>query len=125
MGQLHIKPGVDFGPNGLAPAGQRILFTLMTLVAGYPFDLTITSARDGVHSGPGDPHYSGEALDIRSHDLTEAQKVFVLHDLQMELYREPRRFYVFLEGAGTPSEHYHVQRRNGTSYTTADLIARL
>ncbi len=37
-------------------------------------DLTITSGTDGAHSGPGDPHYHGEAYDVRSHDLDDVTK---------------------------------------------------
>lgn len=121
MGALLVKPGVDFGTY-LAPAGARILEVLKALVAGYDFDLTITSARDGAHSGPSDPHHFGEAFDIRSQDLPGVQKARVLADLQAALYRVDRRFYAFLEDPGTPNEHIHAQRRSGQSYDILDYL---
>lgn len=124
MGKLHVKAGVDFG-KALGAGGARILAALKSLVPAYGFDLTITSARDGVHSGPEDPHYAGNALDIRSNDLNPAQKALVLADLQSALYRSPRRFYCFLEHPGQPGEHFHCQTRNGTTYSVEDDIADL
>ncbi len=121
---LRVKDGVDFGTS-LAPGGARILEALKKLASGYNFDITITSARDGVHSGPDDPHHSGEAFDLRAHDLTPPQISRLLGDIRMALYREPRRFYAFLEAPGTPNEHIHVQRRAGTTYSTLDYLQNL
>lgn len=122
MGKLLVKDGVDFGTS-LAPAGAQIIDTLKQLVAFYDFNVTITSARDGVHSGPGDPHHSGEAFDLRVNDLTPAQAARLLDDLKAGLYRPVRRFYAFHEAAGTPDAHIHVQRRAGTVYSVADYLA--
>ena len=121
MGQLLIKPGVDFG-TVLAPAGARILEVLKRLTAGYPFDVTITSARDGAHSGPGDPHHSGQAFDLRTNTLTDDQKATLLTDLRETLYKTPRKFWVDLEAPGQPHEHIHVQRRKGVTYTVQDYL---
>lgn len=121
MGTLHVKYGVVFTPQ-LPPAGARILEVLKQSVANYTFDVTITSAADGEHSGPADPHHTGEAFDLRVHGLTEAQKSLLLHDLQAGLYREPRQFYAVLEAPETPNEHIHVQRRNGITYTMLDYL---
>ena len=121
MGTIRIKPGVVFTPQ-LPPAGARILEVLKRLVNSYMFDVTITSAADGEHSGPFDPHHTGEAFDLRVHGLTEAQKSLLLHDLQAGLYREPRQFYAFLEASETPNMHIHVQRRNGVAYTMLDYL---
>lgn len=123
MGKILVKEGVDFG-SALAPAGARILDVLKRLAPTYDFDITITSARDGVHSGPADPHHSGEAFDIRSNGLSAGQTARLLHDLQSALtLGTPRRFYVLYEAAGTPNAHLHIQRRAGTSYTVADYLA--
>ena len=122
MGILRIKPGVVFTPQ-LSPAGARILEVLKRLVANYSFDVTITSAADGVHSGPADPHHTGEAFDLRTHDLSEVQKSLLLNDLQAGLYRDPRQFFAFLEAPGTPNEHIHCQRRNGVAYTMLDYLS--
>lgn len=124
MGRLLIKPGVDFG-TVLAPAGARILDRLKRIVSSYPFDVTITSARDGVHSGPGDPHHTGEAFDLRTHGLTHEQKAQIIRDLKESLYKTPRRFYVVLEYPGQDNEHVHVQRRRGTTYAVLDYLHNL
>lgn len=124
MGKILVKPGVDFGAS-LAPAGAQILDLVKRLVATYDFDITITSARDGEHSGPTDPHKSGEAFDLRTNSLSSGQKARLLNDLQTGLYREPRRFYAFLEAPGTADEHIHVQRRNATTYGVLDYLAGL
>ena len=121
MGRLLSKPGVDFG-TVLAPAGAQILDTLKRLVVDYPFDVVITSARDGAHSGLGDPHHSGEAFDLRTNILTGEQKVMLLTDLRRLLYKTPRKFYAFLEAPGAPHEHVHVQRRKGVTYTVDDYL---
>lgn len=122
MGKLLLKPGVELGTS-LAPAGARILEVLKSNVASYAFDVTITSARDGEHSGSGDPHHSGEAFDIRTHDLTDLQKNLVLADLKVGLYKGAMpHFFAFLEAIDTPNEHLHVQRRRGTTYTMLDYL---
>lgn len=121
MAQILIKDGVDFGTD-LAPAGARILDELKRIVAGYDFDVTITSARDGVHSGPADPHHSGEAFDFRTHGLTPEQRGRLLNDLQAALYRDPRRFFAFIEAPGTDNEHIHIQRKAGTTYSVLDYL---
>ncbi len=108
--------------DSLAFAGARILEVLKHLAGDYPFSLVITSARDGVHSGPHDPHHTGEAFDIRTHHLTPEQKRRVITDLQAELYREPRLFFVQIEGRGTANEHIHCQRRKGHTYTIEDYL---
>lgn len=122
MARLLVKPGVDFGTS-LAPAGARILEVVKALVAGYDFDITITSARDGVHSGPDDPHHSGEAFDFRTHDLTMPQVQQFLTDLRTALYKPVRSFYAFYEAEGTPNAHIHCQRRNGITYGILDYLA--
>lgn len=123
MGKILVKPGVDFGKE-LAPAGARILDALKQLVKPYDYNITITSAREGDHSGPTDPHKLGEAFDIRTKDLTDLQKNRLLSDLKTVLYTSPMpRFFAFLEAPGTPNEHLHVQRRKGTAYNIFDYLS--
>lgn len=119
MGKLLIKKGVDFGPE-LAPAGARILEILKTIVAGYSHNIVITSARDGIHSGPNDPHLKGEAFDLRTNTLQSAQKLRLIGDLQIRL---GARFFVFLEAPNTLNEHIHCQRKRHTIYTVQDYLA--
>lgn len=114
---LKIKTGVILG---CAPAGVRIIEALKTVSKTLGMDLTITSGADGVHSGPKDPHYSYQAYDIRTHDLTEVVKRQLLALLLQEL---GPKFSGFIESAGTPNEHLHVQRLYGTIYTMTDFVS--
>lgn len=118
---IVVKPGVIFAPCHPA-GGMRILEVLKTIAPGLDFDICITSATDGVHSGPDDPHHKGNAFDLRTHGLTPAQKGVLLDLLQKNLYKNPRKFYAFLESPGTGNEHIHVQVRNGVVYTFDDYL---
>ncbi len=118
MGALKIKPGVQFAT--IAPAGARILEVLRVVARTSPHDITITSGTDGAHSGPGDPHHSGEAYDLRVRDLTEWQAQVLIGRLAGLLGAS---FYVLHESPGTPNAHIHIQRRRGTSYSAEDYFA--
>jgi hypothetical protein len=109
MGVVRVKPGVEF--TVIAPGGFEILAALVLLAKHFDHDFTITSACDGEHSGPDDPHHRGEAYDIRTHDIVD--KSDVLNALREAL---GPRFYCFLEDPGTPNEHIHAQVKKGTVY---------
>lgn len=111
MGCTYFKSGVLF--TVIAPGGFRILSAIDQTAALLDLDLVITSACDGTHSGPTDPHHRGEAYDVRSHDLEPDVKDKVLATLIKILGPE---FYVFLESPGTDNEHFHGQVRKGTTY---------
>ncbi len=113
---IKVKPGVTWV---FAPALFRMLEAMRFVSTALDVDLTVTSAADGLHSGPLDPHYNGNAIDIRSHDLTTEQKRAVLAGLKAEL---GPRFYVFLEAPNTSNEHFHAQRTRGTVYTMMDYL---
>lgn len=113
--RIELKPGVVIEP--LAPAGARILEVLKAL--DLPFPVTITSGRDGEHSGPADPHHKGEALDLRTNDLSAFSKASLLEGLHRGL---GSRFFAYIESQGLPSEHLHCQRRRGTIYTLEDYL---
>lgn len=125
-GALYVKAGVSF--DVIAPAGFRILSALDTVARALDLSLTITSACDGVHSGPNDPHKLGCAYDVRSKSLFETDKARVLDLLLRELgdhLETPKpvsigyaitRFYAQLEHPGTDIEHLHVQLRHGQRY---------
>lgn len=116
----------------LAPAGGRILGALDVMARRLQHNLTVTCA-DKEH-GPTDPHTSGEAFDVRTHDLADDTKAALLHELMIELSDNPStdvpkpivsvpltnlattRFYAQIENHGQPDEHLHVQRRNNTVY---------
>jgi hypothetical protein len=127
IGVLRVKPGVSFAV--IAPAGFRILAALDTVARKLGQDLTISSACDGEHSGPTDPHKAGHAYDVRTHDLPASLK----HDLPLLVLRElrepdealpipvsiglaSRRFYAQLEHPGEPGEHIHIQLRTGQTF---------
>lgn len=109
---IRVKDGVQF--TVIAPGGFRILEALSGVARHMGLDLTITSACDGEHSGPDDPHHRGEAYDIRTHDMTVDQKPLVLNAIQV--YLPTASFFAFIESPGTDNEHIHVQVRKGTTY---------
>lgn len=115
---VNVKPGVEF--TVIAPGGYMILQAIKDASKSLKLDLTITSGTDGVHSGPLDPHHTGEAYDIRSHDFDPQTKAQVLNAIMGDL--EMGRFYGFLEGMGGADEHIHVQRARSTVFTAEDLL---
>lgn len=119
MARVLVKSGVAF--TVIAPAGVCILQALKAAARALDRDLTITSACEGEHSGPDDPHHRGCAYDIRSHDIDPAMRAKVLDTIMSGLARD--RFYGFLEARGTSNEHYHVQLRKGASFTIEDFLA--
>lgn len=110
MSVVRTKPGVEF--TVIAPGGFEMLAAIVATATALGTDLTITSACDGEHSGPNDPHHRGEAYDIRTHDLADPS--MALQELQSNL--DLTHFYAFLEAAGTENEHIHVQVKKGTTY---------
>lgn len=110
---VRVKDGVEF--RVIAPAGFRILRAIDEAAETLGHDITITSACDGEHSGPDDPHHKGEAYDIRTHDIPD--KHMLLSVIQQVLGQE--HFFAFIEAENTPNEHIHCQRRKGTIYPPA------
>ena len=109
---LFAKSGVLFAV--IAPGGFRILSALEQASEKLGIDLVITSACDGVHSGPDDPHYKGEAYDARSHDFDEEQKDKILAAVMLILGWD--YFFGQLESPGSPNEHFHYQVKKGATY---------
>jgi hypothetical protein len=118
VGRLLTKATVEYGP-GFGFGGARILDVAKQIITPLDFDVTITSSRDGEHSGPDDPHHSGNAFDFRTHDLIGARKTLWLSKLRTRL---GDRFTILLENEGLPNEHCHVQPRKGTVYTALDYL---
>jgi hypothetical protein len=112
IGVLRIKEGADI--SNPSPGGFRILSALDQVVAAWLKDATLTSGRDGEHSGPTDPHHNGSAYDVRSQDFNQVDKTQFLNDVMKILGFE--RFYGFLESPETPNEHFHFQVKKGTTY---------
>jgi hypothetical protein len=116
---VKVKPGVEF--TVIAPAGYLILDSLKKAAKKLCVDLTISSACDGAHSGPGDPHHTGNAYDVRSHDFEDGRKDFVLAVIMAPLGTD--WFFGFLEAPGTDNEHWHIQRKKGTVMGIGDFLA--
>ena len=126
MNCLKVKSGVLF--TSIAPAGFRILGALEHCARIIGHDLTITSACDGIHSGPTDPHYRGMAYDVRTSDLPDPTKDALLKMLLEELcdHQETpqpvgigfatRQWYGQIEHRNQVGEHLHIQLRNGHTY---------
>jgi hypothetical protein len=119
VGVVHIKDGVTFDSDGygnkgsLAPGGIRILSAVEQAADSLNFDVIVTSARDGKHSGPDDPHPKGNALDIHCKGLSEEWKTALLDRIMHYL---GYRFFGFIEAKGTDNEHIHVQVTKGTVF---------
>lgn len=127
-GQLQVAPGVAFAV--IAPAGFRLLAACEYVARLRGQVLVVTAGTNGQHAGPDDPHYRGCAYDLRSHDLPNlASKQALLQALMEDLLDDPREslepvdgglattlFWGWLEDAGTPNEHVHLQLRNGREY---------
>lgn len=110
---VRVKDGVQF--TVIAAGGFRILSAIDQVADKFGIDLTITSACDGEHSGPGDPHHRGEAYDVRTHDFPpDVSKQTIVTAIMILLGFEC--FYGFLEDAGTENEHAHFQVRKGSVY---------
>lgn len=65
----------------------------------------ITSARDSKHAERS-KHYSGQAIDIRTKDLSHDVKHRLEEALKEELGKD---YFVDLEAEGLPHEHIHIQ----------------
>lgn len=109
---VHTKDDARF--TVISPAGFHILAAIDQIAQWDNLTVTITSGTDGVHPAGGinDPHYLGEAYDIRTHDLPDKQDF--LEKLQQTL---GERFYAFIEFPGEDAEHIHVQLKNGATFT--------
>ena len=112
MNCVYVKDGVLF--SVIAPGGFRILSAIDSAASNLGLNLVITSACDGEHSGPDDPHHRGEAYDVRSHEFSPEQKDKVLATIMQTLGWSC--FYGFLESPGTDNEHFHFQVKKGTVY---------
>lgn len=111
IGVVRVKPGVRF--DVIKEAGFWILGAIQSVARKRGIVLRITSGTDGTHSGPTDPHKLGEAYDVGSQEHGD-QKHDILADIILELGTE--HFFCFLEDEGTANEHFHCQRKKGTTF---------
>jgi len=111
MNCVRFKSDVTIVPS---PGGARIISALDQATQKLGVDLIVTAGSNGQHSGPNDPHYRGDAYDVRSHDFDAILKEKVIA-VVMDLLGYDC-FYGFIEAAGTDNEHYHIQVKKGTVY---------
>lgn len=133
MGVLRTKDSVRF--DMISPAGFRMLGELERIARSLKYDLVITSACDGEHSGPNDSHHKGSAFDVRTKTMTADQKqdflqrlLTVLRDADDTIQKvsigyATRLFYAQLEDVGGENEHLHLQLRAGRVYPPTPVNA--
>jgi hypothetical protein len=114
---IQTKDGVRFHDpilNALQVASELL---------GFP--LVITSGIDGAHSGSNDPHHLGRAYDIRTYNWPQHENIHSPNDvlgLIMRCFNDgplekkdgglvSANYFGWLENAGQPGEHLHVQVR--------------
>jgi hypothetical protein len=100
---MRLKRGVRL--DELKP--QTVLACLIAepILKSHGVELVVTAGSDGTHKA-NSKHYSGEAFDIRSHDLDPKLRVPVVEDLKAALGWD---FDVILEDFGGPNEHIHIE----------------
>lgn len=125
-GCVRVKASVSF--DTIAPGGFRILGAIEAVARSLAIDIVITSACDGLHSGPNDPHHLGNAYDLRSKTFGQAMKDDILWLLLLDLCEHSETlqpvsigyattlFYAQIENRGEDGEHIHVQVRNAKAY---------
>ena len=129
-GRVTVKAGVSF--TTIAPAGFRLLAAIERTARTLGIVVVITSACDGAHSGPADPHHRGCAYDLRTHGLTPPQTAALLEGIlgdcrdadegaALPVAGIPHslataRFFGFLERPNTDDAHLHIQLRQGRGY---------
>lgn len=96
---MTIKPGVSVAK--LSVHGLLILVVAQSLKP----HVRLTSGDDGHHM-LGSKHYTGDAVDLGSHEFPPAEKHAFVADLQRSLGAD---FDVILEHEGTSNEHIHVE----------------
>jgi hypothetical protein len=72
---------------------------------GLEQDMFITSGDDSKHM-VGSKHYSGNALDIRTHHLSNMTKNILIKEIRRRLESD---YTVIFEDMGKPNEHCHIQ----------------
>ena len=90
---------------GLTPQITVALIVASSIAQEMQRDLVVTSANDSKHMA-GSKHYSGEALDFRTHDWAKDAKESFVNRLRAAL---GPNFDVIQEDMGGPNEHCHVE----------------
>ena len=95
---LSLKQGVSV--SDLQPQIVLGLLVANSVFSRYAKSVVVTSGSDGQHMA-GSLHYSGNAVDLRSHDLLPQTLNRIVLDLRSALGRD---FDVFIE-----SDHIHLE----------------
>lgn len=95
---MHIKPGASI--RGIQSEIIIGLMAIEPIFLSYGSELTITAGTDGKHK-EGSLHYKGLAVDIRSRDLQEGDRIRVLEEGKSALGDE----FDFISEA----DHFHLE----------------
>lgn len=82
-----------------------VAFYNAAMSLGLTMDHLVTSGNDGVHM-PTSKHYSNEALDFRTHQLTSPEKSSLVLAIKARLGRD---YDCVLEDLNGPNEHLHIE----------------
>lgn len=121
-----VYPGTaDF--STLAPAGIRILAALDNAARVLGIDLTITCASEG--HPPGDPHSTGEAMDVRVRGFSTVVTLKLVLFLQQVLgplftvlletplaFVDPDLAKIQTVNPQASGPHIHIQRKKDTTW---------
>jgi hypothetical protein len=113
MPDLHCTDDARLGILNLATLKMLTTLSLLELPAGVDV-VVITAGTNGVHSGPADPHYRGDALDLRTHTFPTRDSKFAYAARLNQILGD--NFYAFVEDPDSPNEHIHVQVAKGHVY---------
>lgn len=120
MGVVRCLPSVVL--TGLAPAGIRLLSALDLMAQTIRRDLTVTCGLEAHTEGA---HPRGEALDVRTRDLSEPQILVLVDGLKKVLGRDFTVLYevptkpvgalapISFVNAGATGPHLHLQLKKG------------
>ena len=100
---LALKSSVKL--KGLQPQMVIGLLIASSIAEDMGLDLVVTSANDGKHMATS-KHYSGNALDLRTHDWPTAVKLQFVEKLRGCLTAE---YDLLFEDQGGPNEHVHLE----------------
>lgn len=100
---MRLKEGVDIG--GITSEIVLALFVINSIFTRYAKECVVTSVMDGKHMEKS-KHYFGEAVDIRTNNLTAEEQTSIFSDITKALGKD---FDVILEDSGEDNQHFHVE----------------
>jgi len=100
MAQIKLKPTV------VVPKVVIIACAVINAANALDLpDMLVTSGNDSAHMA-GSRHYRDQALDFRTHHLTNPQKLALVDEV---IRRLGDAYDVILENIDEPNEHLHVE----------------